>query len=259
MTGPDATHRDVAAYALGVLDDIDAAHFEEHLVECGTCAMELESFLPVTSLLSQVDGDSLVGAEELVREGRMLDEMVNAVAYDRSRVRARRMLALAAGVVALVLVGGLSVIVGAALGGGDEGRQPVAERSYSPSPKSTDQGPGIGGPMEGPGERFSGTDPATKVHADVLLESAEWGTQVSLLVSSVTGPKTCQLVAVGDDGLGEIVYTWTVPKKGYGTEANPQPLFLQGATAVTRSEIKRMEVQAVDNTGKASLLVAVNT
>ena len=100
-------HRDVAAYALGVLDERDAARFEDHLAECDACAVELESLLPVTAMLSQVDGDSFVSVEESVREGRMLDEMVNAVAYDRSRVRARRMLALAAGVVAVIMLSGV--------------------------------------------------------------------------------------------------------------------------------------------------------
>ena len=32
------THRDVAAYALGVLDEADAFRFEDHLMECPRCA-----------------------------------------------------------------------------------------------------------------------------------------------------------------------------------------------------------------------------
>lgn len=256
MIGPEAIHRDVASYALGILDEADTIRFEEHLVDCVTCAVELESLLPVTAMMSQVDGDSLVSAEERVRDGRMLDEMVNAVAYDRSRVRARRFLALAAGVVAIVLVGGLALITGAALGGGDEPRQ-VAQGPVTASPKKADDGPGIGGPIDVPGERFSATDAATKVHADVVLDSTEWGTQVSLLVSKISGPLTCQLVAVGDDGLGEVIYTWSVPKKGYGTDENPEPLFLQGATALTRAQMERMEIQSVDQNGRTGLLVSV--
>jgi hypothetical protein len=182
--------------------------------------------------------------------------MVNAVAYDRSRVRARRFLALAAGVVAIALVGGLSLITGAALGGGDESGQ-QAQGPVTASPLQTDDGPGIGGPIDVRGERFSATDATTKVHADVVLEGTEWGTQVSLLVSKIKGPLTCQLVAVGDDGLGEVIYTWSVPKKGYGTDENPPPLVLQGATALTRADMERMEIQSVDQNGRTGLLVSV--
>jgi hypothetical protein len=254
MGQSSATHRDVAAYALGVLDEADAARFEDHLAECDACAVELESLLPVTALLSQVDGDSFVRTEESVRDARMLDEMVNAVAYDRSRVRARRMLALAAGVIAVLMLSGLSLVTGMAVGG-DDGK-PVA--SGTPTPRIGPDGLGVGGMEDLPGERFSATDPSTKVQAEVVLEGHDWGTQVSIAVGAISGPLTCQLVAVGADGLGEVVYTWKVPEKGYGTKENPQVLFLQGVTAVSRANIARMELQSLDAAGRAGLLVAVN-
>jgi hypothetical protein len=252
MMGQSAMHKDVASYALGVLDPADAARFEDHLALCDACAVELESLLPVTALLSHVDGDSFVQVEESVREGRMLDEMVNAVAYERSRARARRMFSLAAGVVALILFSGLSIVAGMTVGG--DGTPPVA--AGSPSPAGPDLG--VGGLDELPGQRFSATDPTTKVKAEVVLEGHDWGTQVSIAVGAVHGPLTCQLVAVGADGLGEVVYSWKVPKKGYGTRENPQVLFLQGATAVSRADIARVELQSLDAAGRTGLLVAVD-
>jgi len=48
-------HYDVAAYALGVLEEPDCSHFEEHLATCDACAEELESMLPVVDLLADVD------------------------------------------------------------------------------------------------------------------------------------------------------------------------------------------------------------
>jgi hypothetical protein len=252
MGQSSAMHRDVAAYALGVLDARDAARFEDHLAGCDACAVELESLLPVTALLSQIDGDSFVQVEESVREGRMLDEMVNAVAYDRSRARARRMFALAAGVVALILFSGLSIVAGMTVSGG--GERPVA--GASPTPAGPDLG--IGGLDEVPGQRYSATDSTTKVKAEVVLEGKEWGTQVSIAVGGVRGPLICQLVAVGDDGVGDVIYSWKVPKKGYGTTENAQVLFLQGATAVDRKDISRVELQSVDASGRPGLLVAVD-
>ncbi|HEX8345147.1 MAG TPA: zf-HC2 domain-containing protein, partial [Actinoplanes sp.] len=68
-------HFDVAAYALGVLDANDAARFEDHLIDCPTCAMELESLLPVVDLLSDLDADSIVATEQSRNDGVVLQRM----------------------------------------------------------------------------------------------------------------------------------------------------------------------------------------
>ena len=47
-------HVDVAAYALGALSDREATQFEDHLVQCATCASELESMVQVVTLMSDV-------------------------------------------------------------------------------------------------------------------------------------------------------------------------------------------------------------
>jgi hypothetical protein len=47
-------HVDVAAYALGALSDRESSQFEDHLVQCSTCASELESMVRVVSLMSDV-------------------------------------------------------------------------------------------------------------------------------------------------------------------------------------------------------------
>lgn len=252
---PNTLHHDVAGYVLGVLDPREAARFEDHLAECDVCAAELESLLPVAALMSQVDGASFVRMEESVRDGRMLQEMLNAVAYERSRVRVRRMLSLAAGVVAFVAVSAGSLAAGFAVS--DQPSAPVAQPSASPS--ANPDGPGVGGFEQLPGDHFSATDEVSKVSLDVVLESHEWGTQVSIAVAQITGPLACQLVAVGEDSQGEVVYTWNVPPEGYGSKANPEVLFLQGVTALSRKSIKSIELQTVRPDGEqGGLLVAVD-
>jgi hypothetical protein len=224
--------------------------FEDHLTECGTCAMELESLLPVTALLADVDRESLLGAEQSQQDGRMLDEMVNVVAFDRSRAQARRLLAVAAGTVVLVLAVGLALFAGSQWG---ERSTEVA----APGPSATSTAPGIGG-QEGPppDEIFEATDRSTGVNAKLGLSAAEWGTAVSIELSKVQGPLTCQLVAVGPD-VSEVVSTWTVPPNGYGTPRNPDPVFLQGSTSVARKDIQRFEVQDISSTGEPNVLVSV--
>ena len=54
-------HVDVAAYALGALSDREATQFEDHLVQCATCASELESMVQVVALMSDVSLHDLTG------------------------------------------------------------------------------------------------------------------------------------------------------------------------------------------------------
>ena len=70
MTPEETVHWDVAGYALGVLDAHDTAVFEEHLASCQRCADELEALLPTVALLSDVDVDALLAAEQSQLEER---------------------------------------------------------------------------------------------------------------------------------------------------------------------------------------------
>ncbi|WP_203709573.1 zf-HC2 domain-containing protein, partial [Actinoplanes digitatis] len=106
-------HFDVAAYALGVLDDRDAARFEDHLIDCATCAIELESMLPVVDILSDVDADALVATEQSRRDGLMLKKMIVEVKQERRRANSRRLYSLAAAVVVFAMLS-----IGALFAGG---------------------------------------------------------------------------------------------------------------------------------------------
>ncbi|MEU2880738.1 zf-HC2 domain-containing protein, partial [Streptomyces sp. NPDC007070] len=44
-------HRDVGAYALGVLDEADAFRFEDHLTACPRCAAQVTEFGPTARQL----------------------------------------------------------------------------------------------------------------------------------------------------------------------------------------------------------------
>lgn len=251
MSAAGAPHWDVASYALGVLDPRETARFEDHLAECAECAAELESLLPVTAMLAELDRDDFLRTEQSGQDGRVLREMANVVALDRHRAQTRRLLAVAAGTVALVLAVGLSLFAGSQLGG-----RPAQVAAPPTATASTP--PGIGGP-DGPvvGEQFKATDPVSGAQLDLVLASMDWGTAVSLSLAKVTGPLECQLVATGPSG-AQIVSSWTVPPDGYGTPKHPDPLFLQGATAMARQDIDKFEVQAVAATGETTVLVSLD-
>jgi hypothetical protein len=251
MTGE--IHRDVASYALGVLDERDTARFEEHLADCPSCATELESLLPVVELLSDVDGRDLAWVERSDAEGVLLDRMLAAVGEERRRARSRRLYTLAAGVVLLAMLTGLGLFVGTRLGGPDLHARPPGASPGSP-------GPWVGGrpgPGASDGERRQADDPASGVHAEFVVEARPFGTRISVVLSNLTGPRVCRLVIVPESGPPEAVSSWSVPLAGYGTSAQPQPLTLQAATATPRDRIRQIQVEEIGEGGDTTPLVTV--
>lgn len=258
-----AAHWDVAAYALGVLDESEAERFEEHLAGCWACAGELESMLPVVNLLSEVDGESLATAEQSRADGQLLDRMIVEVGAHRRRIRGRQLLAAAAAVVVLALATGLSLFAGGRWFGtdatpGDVTAQGSQTTSEAPSGPQGTSGPGIGGPeLSEDGEPFTITDAETGVEIKLVLETKIWGTQVSFQLTKLKGPSICRLVVFRESGSSEVVHTWTVPASGYGTAEEPAPLLLQSGTAAPRNDIDRIQVQSVNEDGVAQPLVTV--
>jgi hypothetical protein len=249
-------HFDVAAYALGVLDERDAARFEDHLIECPTCAIELESLLPVVDILADVDADALVATEQSRQSGVMLTRMIGEVKRERKHANSRRLYSLAAAVVVFAMLSIGALFAGAKWFAPEQKPPVTATRSSGPTqldPLPPDGG--IGGP-DLPGDRYGVRDTRTGVRLDAGLEKKDWGTQISFAVSNITGPRVCQLVATRTDGGTQVLTTWTVGDKGWGTAAQPQPLTLQAVTALPRDQIAHLAVQAIDN-GAADTLVQV--
>jgi hypothetical protein len=247
-------HFDVAAYALGVLDERDADRFEAHLVDCPACAVELESMLPVVDVLADIDADSLVATEQSRRDGIVLNRMISAVGQDRRRAQSRKLYSLAAAVVAFAVLS-----VGALFAGSRWFAPPSTTEVLRPSPSIIEPlppGGGIGGP-DLTGERFGATDPRSGVRADVAFERRDFGTQVNFAISNITGPQTCRLVAVRTDGKQEVLSTWTVGEKGWGTAAQPQAPPLTAVTALPRDQIAHVQVQSLDGAGNPNNLVRV--
>jgi hypothetical protein len=250
MDRRETAHWDVAAYALGVLDPREIPHYEQHLAECPGCATELDRLLPASRLLTDVDPAELRQVEDF----RLADRLLAAVREQRRRARGRRRLAVAAGTAVAASVAGFALFAGAAwFAPGPSGAPPPDPAR----PAGVVTPPGIGGPELGGGQRFSATDPTTGVHADVLLEEADWGTLVSFALSALTGPRECRLVVVHADGTLEATASWQVPAEGYGTPGHPEPLTLQAVTAAPRTGIRHIEVRELAADGTSTALVTV--
>ncbi|MET8307015.1 MULTISPECIES: zf-HC2 domain-containing protein [unclassified Micromonospora] len=258
MSRPE--HMDVAAYALGVLDEQDTERFEEHLATCWACAAELETMVPVVGLLSDIDGETMMALEQTATDPALLDRTLVAVRADRRRTRFRQMLATAA---AVVVLGGLTGFGFVSL---TDSEPPGVLAESTPSAPANDPptggptggptGPGVGGTEE-EGDQVDATDPTTGVQTTMFLVTRDYGTRINFNLRKLPGPRTCRLVVVRKNASTEVISTWSVPAGGYGTNTRPQGLELSASTSAPVGDIKQLQVQSVDGNGVASPLVTV--
>ncbi|MGH4030190.1 zf-HC2 domain-containing protein [Actinomycetota bacterium Odt1-20B] len=178
-------HRDVGAYALGVLGTADAFRFEEHLAQCPDCVRRIDELTPAADLLELYGRVTPAPVEPFARpDPGLLDRLVRAPRGQR-RERARR--------------GGLCAVAAA-----------VALALAGPAA-------GILTPSGSGPARISARDGRTGVAATLTARDRTWGTEVRLTVTDSARRRICELVAVADDGSEEIVTTWHSPARSSTT------------------------------------------
>ncbi|MEW2402926.1 zf-HC2 domain-containing protein [Streptomyces sp. NPDC046862] len=198
-------HHDVGAYALGVLDEMDAFHFEDHLRECPRCAVQVTEFRPAARQMMLYREATPRAVHPFAGPGpRLMDRLLEEVAAKQRTGRRRWLFAVAACVV--FAVGGPAVAVFA---GPDKQANTVAA-----------------------------TDTATGVWAEVHAEDKLWGSEIDVQVKDPSGGRACQLVAIGADGSEETIASWMAPKK------SAQPSDMQGGAAMPRKDIVQFEVRS---------------
>ncbi|MFI8193477.1 zf-HC2 domain-containing protein [Streptomyces sp. NPDC085946] len=201
-------HRDVGAYALGVLDEVEAFRFEDHLMECPRCTAQVTELGPTTRQLMLYRRSTPRFAHPMAKPGPgMLDRLLAEVAARHRAGRRRLLLALAAAVVLAAAAPGVAVMAGGATGRA---------------------------------ERFAATDTRSGVWAQVTAEDEVWGSRVRLEVKDGAGPRACRLVVVGRDGSEETVTSWTAP----GHDARSHTM--RGGSAKHPDDIVRYEVRTDD-------------
>ncbi|MEU6769756.1 zf-HC2 domain-containing protein [Streptomyces sp. NPDC046759] len=201
-------HRDVGAYALGVLDEAEAFRFEDHLLECPQCAAQVTEFGPATRQLLLYRRATPRFVHPMAQPGpRLLDRLLGEVAQ-RHRARRRRLLyGLAASVVLAVVGPGVVAFAGHA--------EPAAHVTAA-------------------------TDPKTGVWAEVTADDGDSGSRLVLRVKDGTGPHACRLVVVGRDGSEQTAGTWMEPGQGAGT------FTALGSSTMHPGEIARYDVRTTD-------------
>lgn len=218
-------HPDVGAYAIGALEQDEAERFEEHLAGCGRCADALAELVPVADMLADVPPpqEPPPGA---------LDRLLTELTAVRARQRqVRRKLVVAVTAAAVVAVA--APVVTAVVLTGDEA---------APEQRRADVS----------GQEVRAVDPETGVEARIRLRPVTWGTSVDLDLRGVTGPRRCDLQAVGKDGSHETVTSWGVPADGYGAgngrnagaggQGGGNSLRTSGGTSMSPDDIDHFEV-----------------
>ncbi|MFI2346363.1 hypothetical protein ACH492_04740 [Streptomyces sp. NPDC019443] len=216
-------HRDVAAYALGVLEPADAFRFEEHLADCVMCTVQLSDFASAATALAELAGPDRI---EVRPSRRLLDRLTDEVDVVRRRGRRRRLKLVVAAAALIVALPAAAVALEDAGSGKPALQQIVAK------------------------------DPTTGVAAAAATQDRAWGTAVALRLSGLKGPGACRLVAIGKDGIEHPVLTWAVPAGGYGIPGSPgheDPLDIEGGTDLPSGEIGRWEVRTLDGQPLISL------
>ncbi|MFI5875304.1 zf-HC2 domain-containing protein [Streptomyces sp. NPDC051445] len=201
-------HRDVGAYALGVLDEAEAFRFEDHLMECPQCAAQVTEFGPTARQMMLYRRATPRAVHPFAGPGpQLLDRLLAEVAVRHRAVRRRVLYAVAASVVVALAGPVLAMMAGGGSGGGESA------------------------------VRVTATDEKSGVWAQVTTENEAWGSHVQLEVKDGAGPRSCRLIAIGRDGSEQTVTSWNVP------EHDARPNTMQGAAAWHPDEIARYELR----------------
>ncbi|MFI9567176.1 zf-HC2 domain-containing protein [Streptomyces rishiriensis] len=202
-------HRDVGAYALGVLDEAEAFRFEDHLMECPQCAAQVTEFGPTARQMMLYRRATPRTVHPFAGPGpQLLDRLLAEVAVRHRAVRRRVLYAIAASVVVALAAPVLAMTAGGGSGGGGEDAV-----------------------------RVTATDEKSGVWAQVTTEDETWGSHVELQVKDGAGPRSCRLIAIGADGSEQTVTSWTVPRH------DARPNTVQGAAAWHPDEIVAYELR----------------
>jgi hypothetical protein len=73
-----------------------------------------------------------------------------------------------------------------------------------------------------------------------------WGTQLTLDLSKLHGPLSCDLVAVSTSGERQVASAWMVPVPGYGVPGHPAHLVVEGSTGIAMTNLARIDIDVVN-------------
>jgi hypothetical protein len=242
-------HTDIAAYVLGILDEPDNIAFEVHLQACPDCQLDLLELRDLPELLAKVK--RRWPGPPVPALGKPLVSLLDEAASTRRKQRRRSRILVAAA--AFLIIAGPVVTMALNPARSATPGQAEAQAPAVPTKPAPDVHTGSAASQNGGGvSAQSQIDHVDTINATVSVTPKEWGTQADLELRGITGPLHCRLLAVSYGGEIQVMANWSVPNKGYGVPASPNPLKISGSTGLAAADIERFEVRTDD-----SLLVTI--
>ncbi len=210
----------LGAYSLGILDDDERRSVDEHLSQCETCRAELAELQQTVGLLATVPAEwvapAAVGPDDMV-----LRRTLRAVRAARAGGRSRLLATVAASVIALVALSGVTGLV--------VGRQ--TSKTRAPAPVAEPAGT----------LHLTGTDPATGATLTATVRPAANWVRLKADVIGVPEGTRCRLVVVTKAGARESVGSWEVSEKGAADGTA-----IEAASAVPLDQVASVEIETLD-------------
>jgi hypothetical protein len=209
----------LAAYAVGLLDDEDARATGAHVAGCPDCRRELAELREVDGVLRDVPPELFVDGPppsgELVLQRTLRQVREESGVRRQQRCRRRRTL-VAAAVAALVGIGAAGVALGRVTAGETITAEPVA------------------------GSRvLTGFNQATGARMTVAVTPQAGWVGIKATINGLPAGERCMLVVVDHGGHPFIVGSWVVPPPGgQGQEYN-----VNAGAAVAQSDVAAVKVQ----------------
>jgi anti-sigma factor RsiW len=230
MSEPDHPRGDLAALALGLLDDAEAEPLRVHLAGCAACRADLVELRDGALLTAALDPADLAAdlPEPPVAPTRpddlLLARTLREIRAGRTSARRRSLASLAAVAATAVVLGGAGAVGLGLVTGEQAPAPPVAQ----PSP-----GPGA--------VELVGTSPSG-ASADVTVEPARDWVRLAVRVSGIPAGERCRVVVVTAGGERVVAGSWTVGESPPPGTTRPPVLM---SAAVPLDQVVSVEVETL--------------
>jgi anti-sigma factor RsiW len=218
----------LGAYVLGALDDDEARELDEHVADCAECRAQLAELTGMREALGELPPEAFL---EGPPEGGdlLLQRTLRRVRTESSSTFLnRRVVGVAAAVVAVALALGGGVL----LGRGNSGGLTTALPTPSTAPPSS--------ATVVPGTRVvSVTQDGTRLTA-TITPAAGW-IRVNASVTGIPQGQRCKIVVVSKSGEQEVAGSWVVSAKAAAAGTN-----LDGSALIDPSQVASIMVQNFD-------------
>jgi hypothetical protein len=227
MSGPVHDRAQLGAYALGVLDPVEARQVHEHLVGCPDCQREVNELMLIRRALDQVPPEAFVDGPPA--DGDLLLRrtlrQVRAQAPPPAQRPGVGIAIAAAAAVAVALAGGVLL-----------GRETApAPSAVPPTAESTPSNARLA----------EATDGGTGTTMELALEPKKGWVWVHAQVKGLPVGAQCELYVISRDGDEVLAGSWLVSEEGSKNGSRLEGMALVPPTEVASVEVRTMTGQVM--------------